>query len=246
MKRISALAILVVLLAGCRQSGVSAFWDGVDINVSADNYSEAEERFADFAELAVASPTEEALKGLDALFDKLRGNEVSYYIYEEWIEGSFYTILSPCRNAALFDAAAARMQSDGVLTDMEDRIASLRHWNSLNLEGARCSLPPLTGADGSPVEVPDGQPCTILLVDVSCRSCTAALGGLSGGEGRHIAVCFGGNRAPDAPGWEYCFSRSVREWFDPESAPMYFRVAADGTVTQPYTPAEGQGFAEPY
>lgn len=243
MKRFPALAVLLaVLSAGCSHRGVAAFWDGVDVSVSAENFNAAQERFADFAELAVASPLNESVKGLDALFDRLSGDEVSYYIYEEWIEGAFYTLLSPCRNPDIFDAAAARMLSDGKPGDLQERIASLRHWNSLNREGSACSLPPLTAPDGTPVEVPGGQDCTVLVVDVSCRTCTAALSSPVYGEGRRIAVCFGGKLLPDVPGWEYCFCPTVRDWFDTESAPFWFTVAADGTVTIPYTAAPTPAF----
>jgi len=245
MKRLTAIVILLSLLTGCRSSGVRGFWDDVDICVTSSNFDEAQDRFADFAELAVAAPTEEACAELDALLDKLRADEVSYYVYEEWMEGAFYNFLSPCRNVSLFNHALDRLLADGIMRDQMDRLLNLKYYNSINLKGQKCTIPPLHDVTGAKVEVPAGQATTILVVDASCRTCAAALSTLVSTEGRHVAICFGRLDPPQVPGWEYCFSSDVYDTFDTEAAPFYFTVDASGVVTTPYSPIPQPEFSTP-
>lgn len=227
-----------LLLAACKgggekvapQAGLSGFWEGKtlleeDIRVS-------EEQFADFAELAAAAPEDEALTALDALFDRLKAeDEVAYYIYAGWIEGAFYTPLSPCRSIPLFTRAADRIEKDGVLTPDECApFVRKRAWMQLNQ----------VGMPAVPAEAAASERLTLALVlDLSCPSCREALTRLSGEyEGyRHLAFCCGRGSVPDIPGWEYISLPHYRDWFDLEMTPFYYLVDPAGVVTQSYTPA---------
>ena len=116
--RSSFTAVLcLALLAGCRASGVGDFWNTHSIDYS--DIHAAEEQFADFAELTIPAPEEDALAALDVLFDKLKQDTVAYYLYSEWMDGAFYNLLSPCRNATLYGKAVDRMAADGILTPNE-------------------------------------------------------------------------------------------------------------------------------
>ena len=235
-------AALLALTSGCtRSGGLASYWDSAQIPVTQSGYAPEADRFATFAELAVQAPEEEWQASLDRLFSLLGSDEVSFYIYEEWIESAFYNVLSPCRSARIFDYAASRILSDGTLTDRLDALAALRRYNSLNLPGSPLTLPPL---QGSP-DIPGGQACTILVVDPSCRTCTASLSTLAGGAGRHIAVCVGPSPAPDVPGWEYYRSPSAASVFDTQAAPFWFATDSLGIVTVPYSPVPEPSFAKP-
>ena len=238
--------LLSLLLPGCSGGGrIASFWDGVDIKVDESNYNEAKDRFIDFAEMALDSPAEKTKQGLDAMFDKLLTDEVAYYVYEEWCEGAFYNIFSPYHNPELFEHVAARLESDGIMPDRLERIKTIRHYNSLNLKGQRCSIPALTDAAGIPVELPSGQDAVILVINTGCRTCTSALASLAEKPGRHVAICFGSPAVPDIPGWDYCFAHDIQDYFDTEAAPFWFAIDGEGSVTIPYSAVPGPGFHKP-
>ena len=234
------IAVLAVMLAACSpKSGLSSFWKDVDVSAVKSDFDGAKKRFTEFAELSLKAPSEEAGKALDVLFDRLAADEVAYYVYEEWCEGAFYNLLSPYRNAALFEHVAARVEADGIMTDELPRIQSLRRYNSLNLKGQQITLPDdLTLPDGKPLEYPAGEEVTVLVINPSCRSCLPALRTLADAPGRHIAICFGTREVPSVPGWEYCHTAEIRRFFDTEAAPFWFAADAGGTVTIPCSPVE--------
>lgn len=215
----------------------------MDVTVSESNIGEARERFAGFAELAADAPLQEAYAALDDLMRKLAKDEVSYYVYEEWMEAAFYNMHSPTRSAPLFDHIAARIESDGIMKDMLDRVALLRRYNSLNLEGQQCTLPQLFTPDGTPAEV--SGPATVLVVDQTCRTCISALGALASEGGRHLAICASNGDIPSAPGWEYFRAQALSDIFDTAALPFWFAIDASGTVTVPYSPIPQQKFATP-
>lgn len=234
------LAVLALTLAACSpKSGISRFWNDADISALESDFDGAKKRFTEFAELSLKAPSEEAGRALDVLFDRLAADEVAYYVYEEWCEGAFYNLLSPYRNAALFEHVAARVEADGIMTDELPRIQSLRRYNSLNLKGQQITLPDdLTLPDGQPLEYPAGEEVTVLVINPSCRSCLPALRTLADAPGRHIAICFGTREVPSVPGWEYCHTAEIRRFFDTEAAPFWFAADAGGTVTIPCSPVE--------
>ena len=84
MRRWTAIFLLASLLAGCREGDLTDYWnDGIDYS----DVEAAQDRFAIFAEKAVAAPEAEALAAMDVLFDKLKTDEVAYYLYTGWLEG---------------------------------------------------------------------------------------------------------------------------------------------------------------
>lgn len=226
MKHSAELILCLALLSGCQASGIRSFWNNVplleeDINIS-------EDRFAQFAEQAVAAPEEEALSALDILFDKLNSDTVAYYIYSDWVDAAFYNLLSPCRSAALYSTAVNRMVADGILTDsdLEPRIQR-REWLQYNLSGAQATVP------GTVIK----ERTLVLVLDQGCPSCKEALSSLAAAwpDVRRIAVCCGYGAVPAVPGWEYLKDNQSSAVFDPRMTPIYFVVAADGTVETPYT-----------
>ena len=215
MKRIFTAVLCLALLAGCRASGVGEFWNTHSIDYS--DIHAAEEQFADFAELAVAAPEEDALTALDAFFDKLKQDTVAYYVYAEWMDGAFYNLLSPCRNPVLYGKAVDRMVADGILTE-NDYAPYLRRreWIGYNLEGAQAFVPGMSSSDA--------------------REALEKLGGDPQWEGvRKMAVGLGYGPHPDVPGWEFLFPENGTAVFDIGMTPVYFVVAADGTVERGYT-----------
>ncbi len=240
------ITVCTVLLSACSSgSGVSAYWNDVDPTVNESNYPAQRDRFAEFAMLASTSEDKESCAALDRLMKKLRKDEVSYYVYSEWIEAAFYSIKSPSHDPVLFEHAADLMINDGMMPDQAGRIERLRYYNSLNLSGQKCTLPALEAADDSAPLVPGTQGCTILVVDASCRSCIGALSALSGSPGRHIAICFGSPVMPQVPGWEYCTSPDIESVFDIHAAPFYFTVSKDGIVQTTYSIPPQPSFTTP-
>ena len=89
MRHSAVFFLCLALLMGCQASGIRGFWN--DVPLMEEDLSVSEDRFASFAEQAVSAPEEEALVAMDDLFDKLKEDPVAYYIYTEWIDGSFYS-----------------------------------------------------------------------------------------------------------------------------------------------------------
>ena len=243
----AAIAFALILSACTSGSGVAGFWNKQDITITESNYREAEDRFARFAELAVKAPQEKALAGLDALMDKLKTDEVSYYVYSEWIVMAFHSLLSPCRNTELFSKAVERFSTDGVMSEDEYRpFAELAAKDRLNAPGTDCIIPQLYDANGAPAPWEPGAETLFLVVNLDCATCVAALHALADEPGEHIALCFGFTPAPSVPGWEYRYSNELGSVFDTEAAPFWFTVGADGKVVKPISPApDYNAFATP-
>lgn len=227
MSRYTAIIFCLALLVGCQAKGVSDFWDTHSIDYS--DINAAQDQFADFAELAVAAPENEALSAIDALFDKLKEDAVAYYIYTDWLDGAFYNIFSPCRNSAIYSKAVDRIVADGILSQNEcEPFIEKREWIGYNLEGEKATVPGMALC----------QSALILVLDQSCPSCREALTGLAQNSQwtdlRHIAICCGYGPLPSVPGWEYLQPNNASAVFDPRMTPIYFVVSADGTVETAY------------
>ena len=229
MKHSAVIILCLALLAGCQASGIRGYWDAFPLLEK--DLSLSEDRFAGFAELAVAAPQDQALAAMDVLFDKLKQDSVAYYIYSEWVDGAFYSLLSPCRSVPLYSKAVERMVSDAVL-QMEECQPFLqkREWMQFNQPGA-------------PATVPGHGPFTsrtlVLVLDLGCPSCREALEKLSSdpqwANTCRLAVCCGRGPEPTVPGWEYLSPENASAVFDPHLTPIYFVIAADGTVERGYT-----------
>ena len=227
MKSHFTVILCLALLAGCQASGVSTFWKTHSIDYS--DIRAAEDQFADFAELAVKAPETDALQALDLLFDKLKQDTVAYYIYSEWVDGAFYSPLSPCRNAALYTKAVERMVTDAVLQESEYRpCLQKRDWIQYNLPGETATVPGFSFDTRT----------LVLVLDLSCPSCRAALEKLAADpqwDGiRKLAVGLGRGPQPTVPGWEYFFPENASAVFDIHMTPIYFVVAADSIVESGY------------
>ena len=146
MKKTAELILCLALLAGCQASGIRGYWKNVPL---LDNDIEAsQDRFAQFAELAVDAPEEDALAAMDLLFDRLVQDTVAYYIYSEWLQSAFYSPLSPCRNPLLYDKAVERIVADGILnTDECEPFLRTREWLQYNREGEKATVPGLSISD---------------------------------------------------------------------------------------------------
>jgi hypothetical protein len=228
-KRVLALSLMILTLTSCHEQGVRSFWKTHSIDYS--DYQAAENQFADFAEMAVAAPEKEALKALDVLYDQLKKDTVAYYIYSGWMEGAFYNLLSPCRNAPLFAKAVKRMETDGLFCQDEcEPYQQKLNWLQYNLLGEKAVVP---GMDTF------GARTLVLVLDLSCPSCRQALETLAEApqwEGLDkVAVGCGRGPRPEVPGWNYLFPENATDVFDPHLTPIYFVVAADGTVEIPYS-----------
>lgn len=231
MRYFPTVILCLGLLLGCQAPNVSSFWNTHSIDYS--DISAAENQFADFAELATSAREQDALEAMDVLFDKLKQDTVAYYIYSNWIDGAFYNPLSPCRNATLYVKAVDRMMSDGIF-DQDELTPFLKRseWIHYNLEGSAAIVPGLSQIE---------KRTLILVLDLSCPSCREALETLASapewdGVDR-IAVCLGYGPKPSIPGWEYLFPENATDVFDIHMTPIYFVVAADGTVERGYKPA---------
>ena len=230
MKHSAVIILCLALLAGCQASGIRGFWNAVPLLEK--DLSLSEDRFADFAEQAVAAPEADALAAMDILFDKLKQDTVAYYVYLEWVDGAFYDPLSPCRNVKLYSKAVERMVSDAVL-QMDECTPFLqrREWMQYNQPGAPAIVPGYTFSART----------LVLVLDLSCPSCRQALERLASdpqwANTSRLAVCCGHGPQPAVPGWEYFFPENATAVFDPELTPVFFVVAADGTVESGYARA---------
>ena len=229
MKHSAVFFLCLALLTGCQASGIRGFWN--DVPLLEKDLSVSEDRFASFAEQAVAAPEKEALAAMDDLFDKLKEDPVAYYIYTEWMDASFYSPLSPCRSAALYDKAVDRIVADGILTADEcGPFLRNREWILYNREGAKATVPGISEFDARTL---------VLVLDMSCPSCREALQKLAEdpqwNDAKKLAVCLGYGPQPSVPGWDYLFPENGAAVFDIHMTPVYFVVAADGTVERGYT-----------
>ena len=229
MKHSTVFCLCLALLTGCQASGIRSFWN--DVPLLEKDISVSEDRFARFAEQAVSAPEEDVLAAMDALFDKLKQDSVAYYVYSEWMDGAFYSPLSPCRNAAFYDKAVDRLVTDGILsTDECEPFLRRREWIMYNREGSKAIVPGLSDIDTRTL---------VLVLDLSCPSCRKALQKLAEdpqwNNAKKLAVGLGYGPQPDVPGWDYLFPENGNVVFDIHMTPVYFVVAADGTVEHGYT-----------
>lgn len=223
-----SIIVTLALFTGCQTSGVGTFWQTHSIDYS--DIRAAEDQFATFAELAVAAPEPEAFAAMDMLFDRLKEDAVAYSIYADWMSGAFYNILSPCRNTALYAKAVERIVADGVLPESDyEPFLQRQEWMRYNREGEVAIVPGCTLS---------GSRTLVLVLDLGCPSCREALEKLAAAscweETRHVAVCCGYGPSPEVPGWEYVFPQNAAAVFDIRLTPVYFVVAADGTVESSY------------
>ena len=105
MRRLAVILLLMVSLAGCRDARVRNFWLTHDIDYS--EVDSARSQFIDYAALASLADTCAARASIDRLYDKLKKDEVAYYLYTEWVEGIFYHPLSPYRSETIFSPSAS-------------------------------------------------------------------------------------------------------------------------------------------
>lgn len=229
MKRIAELILVLALFAGCQGKDLRSYWD--DVPLLEDNVRDSEDRFAEFAELAVKAPREEAAAALDRLFDRLKENEVAYFVYSDWMSAAFYNPYSPCRNFFLFNKAVDRIFSDGIISEGDcPYLLQQREWMSYNLAGNRAVVP----------GVEFGEKTLVLVLNLSCPSCRDAIRKMDK-EGswrglRKVAVCCGWGPAPENEGWEIVMNPDhASEVFDIEMSPFYFVVGSDGVVETTYT-----------
>ena len=229
MRHSAILILCLAFLTGCQASGIRGYWKNVpliekDIRIS-------EDRFADFAEQAVLAPEADALSAIDVLFDRLRQDTVAYYIYTGWVDGAFYSLYSPCRNPALYGKAVERIVTDAVLQTEEcEPFLKRKQWMGFNLPGERATVPGHPSFDTRTL---------VLVLDLSCPSCREALQKLASdpewADASRLAVCYGYGPGPEVPGWEILMLGGDTTVFDPQLTPIYFVVAADGTVERGYT-----------
>ena len=228
MKHTFTAILCLALLAGCQASDVSTFWNTHSIDYS--DIHAAQDQFADFAELTLKAPQRDALAAMDVLFDKLKQDTVAYYIYSDWMDGAFYTLLSPCRNATLYGKAVERMMADGILSQSEyEPYLHRREWIQYNQKGTQAIVPGYASFQTRTL---------VLVLDLGCPSCREALEKLAGDPQwrgvKKLAIGLGYGPQPTVPGWEYLFPENGRAVFDIHMTPIYFVVAADGTVQEGY------------
>lgn len=228
--RIAAKMILcLALLSGCQASGISGYWNNVPL--LEDDIRISEDRFASFAELAVKASDTDATQAIDNLFDRLCRDSVAYYIYTDWVDGAFYSIYSPCRNATLYNKAVERIVTDSVLrADECEPFLKRREWIGYNLPGSKAIVPGHTSFSCRTL---------VLVLDLSCPSCRQVLDILASdpewADVHRLAVCFGHGSLPSGSGLEFLSDNNAAAVFDPQLTPIYFVVAADGTVEKGYT-----------
>ncbi|MCR5407612.1 MAG: DUF5106 domain-containing protein [Bacteroidales bacterium] len=228
MKRLGTVILMFAFLLGCNENPVRSFWN--DIPLLEKDIRVSEDRMAQFAEKAVRAPEVDALAAIDILFNRLKDDEVAYYVYSEWIDGAFYNILSPCRNATLYSKAVDRMAADGIISSSSlESFQRKREWIQFNQKGLKATVP------GCVIH----ERTLVLVLDTGCPTCREALTKLSAqpewADVRRIAVCFGYGQEPTVPGWEYISDPQASAVFDPKITPVFFVVAADGSVETSYT-----------
>ena len=201
------------------------FWDTHSIDYT--DVKAARDQFADYALLAAEAPEKDALRSVDVLYDHLRKDEVAYSIYSDWAESAFYNFLSPSHSPVLFAKVVDRIVKDGIIPNgISDDFVRKREWAMYNLQGAPATVP----------GVVINERTLVLVLDKGCPSCHASLTKMADylPEARHIAVCCGFGPDPDISGWEYINSSNSAAIFDPHMTPVFFVVAADGTVESSY------------
>jgi hypothetical protein len=225
------IACAACLFLGCSKGTLSDFWKGVPL--LEEDISVSEDRFADFAELAVAAPEKEAKAALDVLFDRLLSDEVAYYVYSEWMNGAFYSVFSPCRNAGLYSYSVGRMEKDGFFNEDELRPYQMRSkWININTRGDDAVVPGVSL---------NGERTLVLVMDMSCPSCLKAIENLSQDEEwegvRKIAIGLGYGQVSPSEGWEIYTPDDANNIYDIRLSPVYYVVSPEGKVELSYTAA---------
>lgn len=233
-----AAALLVVCAVSCKTPSVKGFWDRHTPDIT--NIQQAEDEFAQFAELAVAAPAQDAQKEIDHLLNLLKADEVAYYVYTEWVVRAFYSSASPCRNCDLFVYSMERILQDGIIegydAEVYQRFITACKTNRV---GDRVTLPVLRDARGETVDLEPGKPTLYMVVDLSCPSCLKALEKYAGEypEALHLALCSGPGRFPEVEGWTFYRAVDTESVYDVSAAPFYFLVNSDDIIEIPYTRA---------
>ncbi|MBP5488156.1 MAG: DUF5106 domain-containing protein [Bacteroidales bacterium] len=231
-------ALLAVFAVSCKAPSVKGFWDRHTPDIT--DIRTAEDEFAEFAELAVAAPEQDAQTEINHLYDLLKADEVAYYVYTEWVVRAFYSSASPCRNCGLFVYSMERILSDGIIEGYDAEVYQ-RFVTACktNRAGDKVTLPVLHGVRGEAADMEAGKPTLFMVVDLSCPSCLRALEKYAGEhpEARHIALCSGPGRFPDVEGWEFYRASDTESVYDVSAAPFYFLANSDGIIEIPYTRA---------
>ena len=232
----AAAALLALLTFSCKSPSVKGYWEKHTPDIT--DIRAAEDEFADFAELAVKSPEEEACAEIDRLFDLLSKDEVMYYVYTEWTVTAFYSSASPCRNCPLFVHAMKRVLSDGIVdgydAEVYERLITACQTNRV---GEPLVLPELCDRTGGDVLLEPGQPTLFLVVDLSCPSCVKALEKMASQrpDARHVALCSGPGLLPQRDDWEFYRAIDTEKVYDAAAAPFYFIANSEAIIEVGYT-----------
>lgn len=232
------IAVVAVLLGACRERpSVASYWASRSLDIS--DIRASEEEFAEFAELAVSAPVEDAIAGIDLLLDRVSSQPVTYYVYSQWLFEGFGSLLSPCHSDTLFVYAADRIVSEGIMDGYERELFLTRREYCLhNRVGMRADIPRIYDREYKISNVPLVQKTLFLVVDQACPSCVDAMTGFISPQWADtwlIALCVGRGPLPVEPGWDCFFVDPEQVLFDPSATPFYFVTAPDGTVETGYT-----------
>ncbi|MBQ4286360.1 MAG: hypothetical protein II720_07830 [Bacteroidales bacterium] len=232
-----ALAAAVAIFSGCRNDGIRGYWSSHPVSI--EDYAAAEDQFAEFAELAAKAPRKDAFAALDMLLKKAAEDEVTYYVYTDFIARAFSLLASPCFDCELFRHAADKVIAKGILSpystqEYESKLRICLH----NRLGDKVLLPEVWQSDGTDVDIPLTQRTLFLVVDQDCSSCRASMGRLSGPEWADtwlVALCYGHGPLPDVPGWDCFRIGGDQDVLDVRQGPFYFVSSEDGIIEKGYT-----------
>ena len=238
MRRVLQVLAAAAIISGCRDlSGVRGYWSSHPVEI--EDMAAAQDRFAEFAEMAVKAPRKDAFAAIDMLLEKAASDEVTYYIYTDWITSAFSLISSPCFDCGIFLHATEKILSGKIVSPyMAGEVEKSRSICLHNHLGDKALLPEVWQEDGTTVVIPLTQRTLFLVVDQDCPTCRESMGRLLGpewGDAWHVALCYGHGPLPQEPGWD-CFRVSREQSvFDVRQAPFWFTVSADGKIEKTYT-----------
>ena len=230
-KAVLILTAIAAIISGCRDnSGVRGYWSSRTLNL--EDYTAAEEEFANFAELAVKAPEEDAFAAVDMLLEKASKDEVTYLVYCDLILRGFGLIASPCHSVPIFIHAADAILSQGIVDPYTaHQFETRREFMLHNKVGDKAEIP-------VDFDFPLVQRTLFLVIDQTCPTCTATMTKFFSTEWKDswlVALCYGPGPLPIEPGWDCYPLVADQNILDTHEAPFFFVTSADGTVEKTYT-----------
>lgn len=154
------------------------WWEDADfsVNEAVSDIDRLEEHFAGYCELLSDVSLQVASESICSFVDKLKNNELLFYIYYEMFCSALYSIDSPFRNEVLFDVYLDKAMNSGVFKGYEmERINNIASLSKLSRPGEKIPDSEILSLSGESVNLHDFlssvEQTLMVVVDPNCPYC---------------------------------------------------------------------------